>query len=63
MNNSYTLTGYWIKVHPDQPKSYKFVCSNCGGMIHSTALDKTKKVSVCIYRYCPHCGRPMEVFI
>lgn len=62
MTTDFPVVGYWIKQNPTQPKGYKFICSCCGGFVNSTAMDKTKKVSICTYRYCPHCGRPMEVF-
>lgn len=45
-------------------KSYRFVCSVCGGTAYycsgSCASVKDKVKNICRYNYCPNCGAEMR---
>lgn len=50
--------GSWVETNP-RPRSMTFVCSLCGGLVYAPQNNRREKT--CRYRFCPHCGRPMEV--
>lgn len=52
--------GTW-KEENKRRKSYKFICSECGGVAYSPQPNKKIPYNkACAYKYCPHCGANME---
>ncbi len=52
--------GHWIEDNKRQ-KSYKFICSACGGVAYSPQPNtKNPHTKACAYKYCPHCGAIMD---
>jgi uncharacterized Zn finger protein len=51
---------YWQKVD-NRPKSEKFRCMLCGGIVWCRHFKepKRKSITVCNYRYCPYCKADM----
>ena len=51
--------GTWAAEN-SRPKSYKFICSVCGGTAYDRPDTKSKAPKRCSLKYCPHCGAIME---
>lgn len=49
---------YWIKAD-DRPKCTKFICSKCNKECHCICYT-SKTQNICNYKFCPHCGEPMQ---
>ena len=57
------VKGEWKPKTP-LSKSYRFVCSACGGTAYycsgSCASTRDKVKNICKYNYCPNCGADMR---
>lgn len=51
--------GTW-KAENSRPKSYKYICSACGGTAYECPAPKSKAPKRCSLKFCPHCGADMR---
>ena len=51
--------GTWAAEN-SRPKSYKYICSACGGMAYDNPDTKSKAPKRCGLKFCPHCGAIMD---
>lgn len=54
--------GTW-KAENSRPKSYKYICSACGGTAYERPRIATKRDTPkrCSLKFCPNCGAKMDV--
>lgn len=54
----------WVPIN-DYPKSIKYYCSKCKGIIYTKQPGNPKKLSIkkCEYPYCPYCLSAMKPYI
>ena len=51
--------GTW-KAENSRPKSYKYICSICGGTAYERPAPTSKAPKRCSLKFCPHCGAIMD---
>lgn len=49
----------WIRPENDTAKGYRWKCLACGKTCNYVPTGKRDEPKVCLYNYCPWCGREM----
>ena len=47
----------WSRPPHSTPKSYIFVCDDCGNQVYAKPIVRSNRESECDYEYCPYCGK------
>ena len=57
--------GKWKRPKGAGTSSYRYQCSECGGIAYQVTGNCGRKIKVsnpeCTYKFCPNCGIEMEV--
>ena len=46
----------WMDTVPTTPKSSKFLCPLCHGIVYFQQSNTKGAPRACLYKYCPHCA-------